>query len=146
LLIKALIEPLKKGLIKSGKLLLLLLKIVVPVSCAVAILDHYGVIELIAGYFTPAMALFGLPGESTIALLLSFMVNFYAALGVISAMTLTTQQITVLAVMIGICHELPVETAVCSYTGLRIPVAAALRIVTALFAGFTVNMLYNLFT
>ncbi len=137
-------EPIKKGFIKSLQLLWLLIKIIVPVSCIVAILDFYGIIELIAGYFTPAMALFGLPGESTIALLLSFFVNFYAALGVITTMSLSPQQITVLAVMIGICHELPVETVVCSYTGLRIPVSAALRLITALFAGLALNFIYSL--
>ncbi len=137
-------EPIKKGFIKSLQLLWLLVKIIVPVSCIVAILDFYGIIESIAGYFSPAMALFGLPGESTIALLLSFFVNFYAALGVINNMTLSPQQITVLAVMIGICHELPVETVVCSYTGLRIPVSAALRLFTALAAGLALNFIYSL--
>jgi hypothetical protein len=77
-------------------------------------------------------------------LLLSFFVSFYAALGVITTLTLDAQQITVLAVMIGICHELPVETVVCSYTGLRIPVSAALRLFTALAAGLLLNAIYNL--
>lgn len=138
-------EPVKKGLIKSMHLLWLLVRIIIPVSCVVAVLDYYGFVESIAGFFAPAMTLFGLPGESTIALLLSFFVNFYAALGVITTMSLSPQQITVLAVMIGICHELPVETVVCSYTGLRIPVSAALRILTALSAGLLLNAIYNLF-
>jgi len=143
-MMSTLAEPIKKGFIKSLQLLWLLVKIIVPVSCIVAILDFYGIIESIAGYFSPAMALFGLPGEATIALLLSFLVNFYAALGVITTMSLSPQQITVLAVMIGICHELPVETVVCSYTGLRIPVSAALRLITALVAGLALNYIYTL--
>ncbi len=139
-----LLEAIKKGLAKSMQLLMLLLKIIVPVSCLVALLNHYGIMESIAGFFSPAMAVFGLPGESTIVLLLSFFVNFYAALGVITTMSLSPQQITVLAVMIGICHELPIETAVSSYTGLRIPAAAVLRISTALVAGLLVNLIYTL--
>lgn len=142
---KALAVPIKKGFIKSGQLLWLLVKIIVPVSCLVAILDYYGIIESFAIFFAPAMSLFGLPGETTIALLLSFFVNFYAAIGVITTMSLDAQQITVLAVMIGICHELPVETAICSYTGLRVPVSAALRIITALCAGLLLNTVYNFF-
>lgn len=138
-------EPVKKGLKKSLQLLWLLTRIIIPVSCLVAILDYYGIIGSIARFFTPAMALFGLPGEATIALLLSFFVNFYAALGVITTMSLNSQQITVLAVMIGICHELPIETTVCSYTGLRIPVSVALRLTTALGAGLLLNLIYNLF-
>ena len=140
-----LVIPVKKGLIKSVQLLWLLVKIIVPVSILVAILDYYGIIESFATFFAPAMSLFGLPGETTIALLLSFFINFYAALGVITAMSLDAQQITVLAVMIGICHELPVETAICSYTGLRVPISAALRIFTALSAGLLLNTIYNFF-
>ena len=139
-----LLEPVKKGLKKSLQLLWMLTKIILPVSCLVAVLDYYGIINSIAGFFAPAMSLFGLPGEATIALLLSFFVSFYAALGVITTLTLDAQQITILAVMIGICHELPVETVVCSYTGLRIPVSAALRLFTALAAGLLLNAIYNL--
>jgi spore maturation protein SpmB len=139
-----LLEPVKKGLKKSLQLLWMLTKIILPVSCLVAVLDYYGIINSIAGIFAPFMSLFGLPGEATIALLLSFFVSFYAALGVITTITLDAQQITVLAVMIGICHELPVETVVCSYTGLRIPVSAALRLFTALAAGLLLNAIYNL--
>ncbi len=140
----ALIIPVKKGLIKSLDLLWLLIKIIIPVSLLVALLNHFGIMESLAGFFSPAMALFGLPGEATIALLLSAFVNFYAALGVITTMTLSPQQITVLAVMIGICHELPIETVVSSYTGLRIPAAATLRIFTALVAGLLLNFIYTL--
>ncbi|MDY6826011.1 MAG: nucleoside recognition domain-containing protein [Bacillota bacterium] len=138
------IEPVKTGIMKSFRLLWLLIKIIVPISCLVAVLDYYGIIGTVAGFFTPAMALFGLPGEATIILLLSFFVNFYAALGVLTTLALTSQQVTVLAVMIGICHELPMETVVCSYTGLPIPVSATLRLLTALGAGFLLNMIYIL--
>ncbi len=137
--------PVKKGLKKSLLLLWLLVRIVVPVTCLVALLDYYGIVGAVAGFFAPAMSLFGLPGESTITLLLSFFVSFYAALGTLTALTLSPQQITVMAVMIGICHELPVESTVCSYTGLRVPVSAALRLVTALLAGLLMHNLYSLF-
>ncbi len=137
-------EPLKKGLVKSLQILLLLIKIVIPVSCLVAVLDYLGIIESIAHFFTPAMSLFGLPGEASIALLLGFFVNFYAAFGVIATFTPEPHQITILAVMIGICHELPIESVICSYTGLRIPVSVALRVLTAIVAGILLNLVYSL--
>jgi hypothetical protein len=140
----ALTEPIVKGLKKSVQLLWLLTKIIIPVSCLVAILDYYGIVQSVAIFFTPAMALFGLPGEATIALLLSFFVNFYAGLGVITTIALDARQLTILAVMIGICHELPVESVICSYTGLRIHVSAVLRITTALAAGLLLNFIYTL--
>jgi hypothetical protein len=63
-----LLEPVKKGLKKSLQLLWMLTKIILPVSCMVAVLDYYGIINSIAGFFAPFMSLFGLPGEATIAL------------------------------------------------------------------------------
>ena len=137
-------EPLIKGFQKSIALLWLLVKIIVPVSCLVALLDFYGIVDRIATIFTPAMSLFGLPGEAAISLLLGFLVNIYAAMGAITAITLTPQQITILAVIIGICHELPVETIICRYTGLRIPVSIALRLTTAVAAGIMLNLIYTL--
>ncbi len=141
----AIAEPIKKSLIKSFHLLILLTKIIIPVTLLIAILDYFGIVENVADYFSPAMALLGLPGEATIILLLGFFINLYAALGAIAAITLTPQQITVLAVMLGICHELPIETVVCTYTGLRIPVSATLRITTALIAGYSLNLIYSIF-
>lgn len=139
-----LIVPVKRGVAKSMQLLLLLTKIIIPVSCLVAVLDYFGIVHQVAVFFTPAMDLFGLPGEATIALLLGIFVSIYASLGVITTMTLSPQQITVLAVMIGICHELPVESVICRYTGLRIPVSAALRFFTALGTGLLLNLIYTL--
>lgn len=143
-MITSLAEPVKRGLKKSLQLLWLLTKIIVPISSLVALLDYFGIMGSIAVFFSPAMDLFGLPGEATVALLLSFFVNFYAALGVITTMTLSPQQITTLAVMIGICHELPVETVVCGYTGLPIPVSVLLRLFTAIAAGLLLNLGYTL--
>lgn len=140
----SLAEPIKKALKKSIQILLMLTKIIVPVSCLVALLDHLGLIETIAHYFTPAMSFFGLPGEASVALLLGFTVNIYAAFGVLASLNMSAHQFTILAVMIGICHELPVESMICSYTGLRVPASIALRFLTALLAGFLLNLVYSL--
>ena len=140
----SLAEPIKKGLIKSVQLLLFLMKIIIPVSCLVAVLDYLQVISSVARYFTPAMSFLGLPGEASIVLLLGFTVNIYAAFGVLANFGLSAQQITILAVMIGICHELPVESVICSYTGLKLPVSVTLRLATALAAGFLLNLIYSL--
>lgn len=124
--------------------MLLLIKIIIPVSCLVALLDYFGIVALVAEHFAPVMKLFGLPGEATISLLLGFFINIYAAMGAIPALTLSPRQITILAVMIGICHELPVETVICSYTGLRIPFSVVLRLITAFFAGILLNLFYGM--
>ena len=50
---------------------------------------------------------------------------------------------TIVAMMMGICHELPVETIVCTHTGLKIPVSVLLRLGTALAAGLAMNLIYT---
>lgn len=137
-----LVEPVKKGLLKSLRLLWLLTKIVVPVSCLVTFLEYYGIMEKIAAFFAPVMTYAGLPGEAAVILSLGFFTSFYAALGVIVNTSLTTAQMTTIALMMGICHELPVETIVCTHTGLKIPVSALLRLTTALAAGIVLNNIY----
>ncbi len=140
----SLIEPIKTGFLKSLKLLLLLIKILVPVSCLVALLDHFGILHMFASFFSPAMSLFGLPGEATIILLLGFFVNLLAALGAMAAITLTPLQITTIAVMIGICHELPVESVICKYTGLKIATSATIRLFASALAGMLLNLIFIL--
>lgn len=132
--------PLKNGLIKSAQMLWLLTKIIVPISCLVTLLEYWGVMEALASLFAPLMAWTGLPGEAAIALALGFMVNYYAAIGVIVGLALSTAEITTLAVMLGISHELPVETIVCTHTGLPIPFTVALRVGTALVVGIVFNL------
>jgi len=136
-----LVGPLQKGLSKSASLLWLLTRVIIPVSCLVTLMEYYGVMEVIARLFSPLMALAGLPGEAAVALTLGFLVNYYAAVGAIVGISLSVAELTTLAVMLGISHELPVETVICSHTGLKIPFTVALRISTALVVG----MVFNLF-
>lgn len=138
-------EPLKKGLIRSAKTLWLLTKIIIPISCLIVIMDFFKLIDAIAYFFAPLMYLVGLPGEAAIALALGFLVNFYAAIGAITVMQLGTAEITVLAVMLGISHDLPVETAVCRHTGLKVHVSVALRITAAMLAGVMLNLIFHNF-
>ncbi len=138
-----LVEPVKKAVFKSLRLLWLLARIIIPVSVAVTFLEHYGIMEKIAVFFAPAMSYVGLPGEAAVILSLGFFANFYAALGVIVNTSLTAAQMTIVALMMGICHELPVETMVCTHTGLKIPVSILLRLGTALAAGMAMNLIYT---
>src|SRR5690554_1031499 len=138
-----LLIPLKRGLRKSWELLWLLIKIIVPVSILVAALEHWGVMDQIASFFSPVMAWCGLPGEAAVVLTLGYLVNYYAALGVIIGLSLSPAEITILAVMLGISHELPVETVVCTHTGLPVPVSLILRISVSLLAGVCLNLLWS---
>ncbi|NLA27627.1 MAG: nucleoside recognition protein [Firmicutes bacterium] len=138
-----LLIPIKSGFKKSLQVLWLLVKIIIPTTCLVHFLEHFGLLKLAATYFTPLTSWIGLPGETVLPLMLGFWTNFYAALGSINNLELSSQQITVLALMLGICHELPIESAICRSTGLKIYQSILLRLTTSFLAGFLLNALYR---
>lgn len=138
-----LIAPIKSGFQKSLRVLWFLAKIIIPVTCALQFLEYHGLLEPAAAFFMPVTALFGLPGEAVLPLMLGFWTNFYASLGIIATMSLSARQMTVFALILGICHELPIEAAICSSTGLKIYQSIPLRLLTAFGAGFLLNALYT---
>lgn len=138
-----LIMPIKAAFKKSLQLLWFLVKIIVPITCVIHFLDHYNILEPAAAFFTPLTSWIGLPGETVLPLMLGFCGSIYASLGAVESIALSARQITVLALVIGICHELPIESAICRSTGLKIYQSILLRLITALLAGFLLNALYR---
>ena len=134
----------KDTLIRGSKngvsTVLLLAKIIVPVYFVVTVLKYTGLLEHIAVIFVPAMSIFGLPGEAALALVLGNALNIYAAIGVISSISLTAKQITILAVMISFSHTLFVETAVTKKMGIGVLPILATRIGLAIASGIVLNV------
>ncbi|MEW5922195.1 MAG: nucleoside recognition domain-containing protein [Bacillota bacterium] len=117
-----------------------LAKAIVPVYLIVTFLKYTPVLPWIARAFTPLMRLAGLPGEASLALVLGFVVNIYAAVGAIVSLSLTPKQITVIATIILLAHSLPVETAVSKKSGIEVLPILAIR----LGLGFTCGVILNL--
>ena len=70
--------------------------------------------------------------------------NFYAALAIIIALSLSAWQITIMAVMLCCCHELVLESAVIRKTGLAAWPILSIRLVTALAAGALMKLVGSL--
>lgn len=124
----------KTGLADGLKTIFALLKIIIPVFAVVRVLEHTPVIGWIAKVCDPLMRFVGLPGEAALAVVTGMLFNFYAAVGIIIALDLSTWQITIMAVMLCCCHELVLETAVINRTGIRAWPILGIRLITA-FAG-----------
>ncbi|MBM7622725.1 hypothetical protein [Sporohalobacter salinus] len=54
----------------------------------------------------------GLSGEAILALLSGYLINNYAALGVVSSFDFSVREITILGVMLGVSHSLIIEAAI----------------------------------
>ncbi|MFZ5633614.1 MAG: nucleoside recognition domain-containing protein [Bacillota bacterium] len=134
-------DTLKRGLGKGVSVTWELTKIVVPVYVLVTFLKYTPALGYIARLCEPAMRLVGLPGEASIAVVLGLLTNLYAALGAIASLTLSSKEITIIALMLLISHSLPMETAVSQKVGVSGLVMIMIRITLSALTGIFLNLI-----
>jgi len=117
-----------------------LVKVIVPVTLVVALLDWSGALRVVAKHLSPAMGLLGLPGEATLALISGALLGNYSAIAVAGSLTLNLREMTVLAFMCLTAHNLLVETAVMRKSGSSGLKMAALRLVSSFAMGLILNL------
>lgn len=117
------------------------LKITIPISLTVTLLYHFGVLNLLSEALSPAFGLIGLKGEAALVYITAAFLNIYSAIAVISSLNFTIREITILAIMSLIAHNLIVETAVQKKTGSKAWHMVALRIITSVVAAVILNYL-----
>lgn len=132
-------QTIKTGFKKGIETTWMLSKILIPVYFFVTFLNHTPIIGWIARIFEPFMGLFHLPGEAAIVLVLGNTLNLYAAIGAMNAISLTSSQITTLAIMLCFSHSLFVETAVIKKLGVEVWTMVSIRIGLALISGLLVG-------
>jgi hypothetical protein len=121
-----------------------LLRIIVPVTLVVALLDWLGALAWLSRLLAPLMGLVGLPGEAALIFISSAFLNIYSAIAVAFSMSLDLRAATILAIMCLTAHNLIVETAVMKKTGSSGAKMAALRVFCALAAAYAFNLLLPL--
>ena len=121
----------------------ILARAMIPAYLLALVLKELGVIDWLAHAAGPVMSLLGLPGDAAVPLLLAYILNLYAAVGAMQALSLSPQQITVLALAILIGHNLIVEGAVQRRTGMNPFFFGALRVVAGLACGAVANLIMN---
>jgi len=114
-----------------------LIKITVPVSFGVMLLDYFGVLALMAQYTGPVFRYLGLPGISAIVLVTSIFTNIYSVVAVLSLLQLPMREGIILATMCLVSHGFLIETAVMKRTG-----SSAIRMLLVRMAGSVVIGLF----
>ena len=104
-------------------------------------MQYTGLINLMAEYLTPLFSLIGLPGESAIVFISSLFLSLYAPIAIIATLGLEMREITILAVMCLITHNMLVETAIQKKTGSSYPVMFLLRLTMSFVAAALLNWL-----
>jgi len=115
--------------------------ITVPVAFAVFLLKFSGAIDFVAIPFEPLFSLIGLPGESALVFITSCLLNIYSCIAVMGTLNLTGHEITVLALMCLISHNLPVETAVQKKTGTSALTLIVIRLCSSFAGGLLLHHL-----
>jgi len=134
------INCIKETLPKGLKTALWLLKITIPVSFVVLLLDFSGGLEFIAQYTSPVFKIIGLPGVAAIVIITSVFTNIYSVIAVLTALALPVRDGTIIAVMCLISHGFIIETAVLKKTGSSPIRMILLRIISSFIVGWILNL------
>lgn len=118
-----------------------LIKIMIPVSLAVALLNWSGLLYYLARFLAPAMRWFGLPGEAALALVSGFLLTNYSAIAVVTVLGLPLRETAIVAIVCLTAHNLIVETAVMRKAGSSALKMVLLRLGMGLAAGWAFNLL-----
>ena len=134
---KPLSDPIRRALKPAMKTAIWLISIMVPVSFAVTLLQHWGALDYIAYTLEPVCRLFGLRGEAALVIVTTALMNIYSGIAVIQSIPFTAREICIMALMGLIAHNLIVETLVQMKTG-----SSGLRMVCLRLTGVTVGGLF----
>lgn len=134
------IDTFKRGLHKGLSTTWVLSKVVVPIYVLVTLLSFTPAIDHIARFCAPFMQYLGLPGESSLALVVGNALNIYAALGVISSLQLDNREITIIAMMLLMSHTIVVESAVAGKCGINPWFVGLTRVLLAILSGLLLNL------
>jgi spore maturation protein SpmB len=124
-----------------------LFKIMIPIIVGVKILQEFDLIRYLALPLTPMMEAVGLPPSMGLVWATAMISNLYGAMVVFvnlpAAESMSAAQVTVLATMMLVAHNLPVELRIAQESGTRFPFQLAVRIGGAFLLGLLLHLAYT---
>lgn len=133
------IEIFKSAIPPAFRTIRWLLSLMIPISLIVTLLQFFGIIGWVAEFLNPAFKLIGLSGQCAFVFLTSILLNIYSAIAVISSLSLSMKEITILAVMCLISHNMIIESLIQKKTGTSVVQMVLLRILSSIFCAFVLN-------
>lgn len=124
---------------KASKTTWWLLKIILPVSLAVSLMQFFGIINWMATYLTPVFSQIGLPGEAAIVFISSVFLPLYAPIAIVTTLAMDMREITILALMCLISHNMIVESAIQKKTGSSFFIMFSIRLLFSFISAFLLN-------
>lgn len=114
-----------------------LVKILVPVSFATALIVHYQLLYHLDFFLQPIMNMIHLPASAAVVLIIGIFTGIYGTVAALSVMSFSMAHMTLIAVFTLISHNLIQESLVQANSGLRFSTAVGFRLVMS----FVVTMI-----
>ncbi len=96
-----------------------LMKIIVPISLATALLVHFGVIYHLGFLFEPMMNIIGLPATAVLPIIIGLFTGIYGAVAAMAVIPLSMTHMILIAVFLLISHNLIQESIVQGRSGIN---------------------------
>lgn len=126
----------RSGLTKGWQGLIWLLKIILPVSFATALLVHFGIIYKLDFLLTPMMHALSLPASAALVLVVGVFTGIYGTVAALSVMPFSMEHMILIAIFTLISHNLIQESLVQGNSGINPFLAAAFRLFMAFLVTF----------
>ena len=122
---------LNRGLRKGLSSYIWLLKILLPVSLATALLDYSGWIHQLDVVLKPAMAILSLPPAATLPILVGILTGVYGCIAAMAVLPLAVDHMTIITVFVLIAHSLPQEGIIQAKSGINFVKTTVARLAAA---------------
>jgi Fe2+ transport system protein B len=124
-------NALTQGVRKGLSSYIWLLKILVPISLATALLENSGWLHRLDFLLEPAMAVMSLPPAAALPILIGLTAGIYGCLAAIAVLPLSVEHITLITIFVLIAHNLPQEGAIQAKSGINFVKTTLVRLVAA---------------
>ena len=108
-----------------------LLKILLPISLATALLDYCGWIQKLDFILQPIMKWLSLPASAALPILIGVLTGVYGCIAAMAVLPLTVTQMTIIAVFVLIAHNLPQEGMIQARSGIHFIKSTLVRLAAA---------------
>jgi Fe2+ transport system protein B len=108
-----------------------LLKILLPISLATALLDYCGWVQKLDFILQPLMQWLSLPASAALPILIGVLTGVYGCIAAMAVLPLTVAQMTIIAVFVLIAHNLPQEGMIQARSGIHFLKSTLVRLAAA---------------
>lgn len=126
----------REGLKKGWSGLIWLLKIIIPISFATALMVHFGVIHKLDFLLTPVMTFLSLPASAALVLVIGLFTGIYGTVAALSVIPFSMDHMILIAVFSLIAHNLIQESLVQGNSGINPFFAGFFRLIMAVVVTF----------